>query len=114
MFVKIYHYHIRPDKTEEFLRIQERASKIYRKYISYRCVYLRDRDNPGLWLEIQWCCDEDTYRSAMDSINAEPEIERLWQEFQALLDPSDRTIREEYYEQVHSEDNLQESEKSGE
>lgn len=106
MFVKIYRYHIQPDKTDEFIKVQERASKIYGKYMSYRSVYLRDREKPGLWLEIQWCRDEDTYRRAMDSINAEPEIERLWQEFQALLDPNDRAIQEEYYEQVHSEGDL--------
>jgi len=104
VFVKIYRYHIRPNKTEEFLDIQKRAGKIYRKHVSYRVVYLKNKEDPRMWLEIQWCADEDTYRQAMNLINAEPGIKRLWQEFQEILDPSDPEIHEEYYEQIHSED----------
>jgi len=104
MFVKVYRYHIRPDKTKEFLDIQERAGKIYRKHLSYRVEYLQSRDDPGLWLEIQWCADEDTYRTALNSIDAEPGIKELWREFQKILDPGKPKIEEEYFEQVHTED----------
>ena len=106
MFVKIYRYHIRPDKAKEFLDIQKRAGEIYRKHVSYRVVYLKSQKDPGTWLEIQWCAVEDTYRKAIDLINAEPGIKRLWQEFQAVLDPKDPKIQEEYYEQVLSENSV--------
>lgn len=102
MFVKVYRYHIQSDKTDEFLGIQRRVGEIYSKHASYRSVYLRSRDEPGLWLEIQWCVDEDTYRHAMESINAEPGIGKLWQEFQMLLDPEKPGVQEECFEQVHS------------
>jgi hypothetical protein len=105
MSVKVYRYHIRPDKTAEFLDIQQRAGEIYRKYVSYRAVYLKSQDDPGLWLEIQWCSDEDAHRRAMESINAEPAIKQIWQEFQMILDPEKPKIEEEYFEQVHSEGN---------
>ena len=105
MFVKVYRYHIRPDKTEEFLNIQQRAGEIYRKHVSYRAVYLKNQDDPGLWLEIQWCSDEDVYRRAMESINAEPAIKELWQEFQLLLDPEKPGVQEERFEQIRAEDN---------
>ncbi len=106
MFVKVYRYHIQPAKMGEFLKIQERAAEIYRKHVSYRAVFLQSRDDPGLFLEIQWCRDEDTYRKAMDAINAEPGITQLWNEFETLLRPGDRTVSEEYYEQVRSEGDL--------
>ncbi|MGB7055354.1 MAG: hypothetical protein WBE28_08555 [bacterium] len=103
MFVKVYRYHIRSEKTEEFLDIQERAGKIYRRHVSYRAVYLKSQDDPGLCLEIQWCADEDTYRSAMERINSEPGIKELWQEFQILLDPEKPDIQEECFNQIRSE-----------
>lgn len=102
MFVKVYRYHIQPGKTDEFLDVQRRAGEIYSKHVSYRSVYLKSRDEPGLWLEVQWCADEDTYRHAMEVINAEPGIDRLWHEFQVLLDPEKPGVQEECYEQVHS------------
>lgn len=106
MFVKVYSYRIKLSKTQEFLDIQERAKHIYEKHIAYRAVHLQKNDDPCRWLEIHWYPDEAVYRRSMDLINAEPEIEQLWKEFQALLDPEDKTITEEYYYQVRSEDNL--------
>jgi hypothetical protein len=108
MFVKVYSYRIRPARAKEFLRIQERAGHIYRKHVAYRAVHLQKRDDPCQWLEIQWYSDEAAYRRSMELINAEPEIERLWREFQTVLDPEDRTIVEEYYNQMRAEGNLPE------
>ena len=106
MFVKVYRYHVQHDKTEQYLAIQERAGQIYQKHVRYRAVHLRSQDDPGLWLEIHWYPNEETYRRSMDLINAEPAIKQLWLEFKATLDPDDKEIHEEYYEQIRSEDSL--------
>ncbi len=103
MFVKVYRYHIQPDKIKEFLDIQERAGRIYKRHVSYRAVFLQSQDDPGLWLEIQWCGDENTYRKAVTAIDAEPEIKQLWREFQALLDPNDPVVQEERFEQTRAD-----------
>lgn len=106
MFVKVYRYRIKQEKIEEFLDIQRRACQIYQKHVTYRAVHLQRHDDPSHWLEIHWYPDQATYHHSMDLINAEPEIERLWQEFQTVLDPKDTAIYEECYEQVRSEGNL--------
>jgi len=106
MFVKVYRYRIRPEKTEKYFVIQERAGKIYQKHVRYRAVYLRSQDDSSLWQEIHWYPDEETYHRSMELINAEPEIKQLWREFQAILDPHDPEIHEEHYEQFRSEDSL--------
>lgn len=110
MFVKMYHYRILPGKTEQCLAIQQRAGRIYDKHIGYRVAILRSREDPKQWLEIHWYPNEETYRRGMDLINAEPEINRLWHEFQETLDPTDPTIREEFYEQLLFEDSLTDGE----
>ncbi len=106
MFVKVYHYRVQLEKTEEYLAIQERAGQIYQKHVRYHAVHLRNQDDPSLWMEIHWYPDEKTYRRSMDFINAEPAIKQLWREFQATLDRENPEIHEEYYGQVRSEDNL--------
>ena len=106
MFVKVYSYRIKPARVKDFLNIQEQAADIYRKHAAYRVVHLQKQDDPCQWLEIQWFEDEAAYRRSMDLINDEPEIERLWQKFQTVLDPGDNAITEEYYNQIRTEDNL--------
>ncbi len=106
MFVKAYRYRIQPEKTEKYLAIQERADQIYQKYVRYRAVWLRNQNDPSLWLEIHWYPDKETYRRGMEHINAEPEIKQLWQDFQETLDPHDSEIHEDYYEQLLSKDSL--------
>ena len=106
MYVKVYSYRIQPGKVKDFLDIQERADRIYKKHATYRVVHLQKVDDPCQWLEIQWYQDEAAYRRGVDLVNAEPEIKQLWQEFQSLLDLADNTVIEEHYNQIRSEDNL--------
>jgi hypothetical protein len=106
MFVKVYRYRIQPDKTDACLAIQERAARIYRKHIRYRSVHLRNLDDPCQWLEIHWYPDEETYRNRIDRINSDPEIDRLWSEFQGILDPDHDGVSEEMFEQLMVDENL--------
>ena len=48
MFVKIYEYHIKKDMEVFFLEIQEKASRIYNKYLSCDVMYLKSIDDETL------------------------------------------------------------------
>ena len=104
MFVKVYRYRVQPDKTEAYLSIQQKAAEIYRRYIHYRSVHLRSLEEPRQWLEIHWYPDEESYRKSIDRINSDPEIDRLWTEFQEILDPDNDGISEEIFEQVREDE----------
>jgi hypothetical protein len=106
MIVKVYRYRIQPDKTDAYLAIQERAARIYRKHIRYRSVHLRSLDDPSQWLEVHWYPDQETYRNRIDRINSDPEIDRLWSEFQGILDPDHDGVSEEMFEQLMVDENL--------
>lgn len=106
MFVKTYHYRILPEKTEQCLAIQQRAGQIYDRHVRSRVVILKSREDPKQWLEIHWYPNEEIYRRGMNLINAESEIDQLWQEFQETLDPAEPTVQEEFYEQLLFEDCL--------
>ncbi|WP_456278930.1 hypothetical protein [Bacillus sp. AK128] len=94
MFVKVYKYHIQNDKVDEYLSIQEKASKIYGKYIDLQTTYLQSIDDHTKWLEISKYKDENEYQKSMDLINKEFEIKELFKAFQCLL-VSDSEISEE-------------------
>ncbi|KAB2330684.1 hypothetical protein [Bacillus mesophilum] len=97
MFVKMYEYYIQDDKLEEFLVIQEKASKIYGRYLSFQTQYLQSKDDPTKWIEITRYNDEKEYIQSLELINQHPEIQALFKAFQSVLLTSKREIREGNY-----------------
>ncbi len=85
MFVKIYHYHIPKDKTEEFMKIQERAGELYGRYVEFETILLNDTKDETKWLEISRYKDEDAYRNSMELLDEETELYELFKDFKALL-----------------------------
>jgi len=100
MYLKVYEYHIMPDKLEEYFRIQEKVSHIYRKYIDSKTTYLQSNDDPTKWLEITTYKSEQDYQINIDLINEQAEIQILFNEFQALLIPENSHIKEEAFTKV--------------
>ena len=99
MFLKVYQYYIQIDKEQEYLSIQKRASKVYQKYVDVQTVYFRSSTEPAKWMEISKYRDEKEYLQAIKLINKDQEIKRLYNEFQAVLDPERSIVGEEsYYE----------------
>lgn len=100
MFVKTYSYRVQPDKLQEMLTIQQRASQAYARHVSVRSVLLKDQDDPDRWLEIQWFPDEQVFKKGMVAINSDEEISELWEAFQNTLAPGEQIIVEETFEQI--------------
>ncbi|WP_080848905.1 hypothetical protein [Cytobacillus gottheilii] len=97
MFVKVYEYYVQDDKLEEFLDIQEKASRIYGRYLLFHTQYLQSKDDPTKWLEITKYTDEKEYIQSLELINQHPEIQALFKAFQSVLLTHKREIREENY-----------------
>ncbi|MEG9295523.1 hypothetical protein V6B33_03595 [Mangrovibacillus sp. Mu-81] len=95
MFIKIYEYHIQPDKEQEHLNIQQKAGEIYSRHIDSHSLHLRSKENPSKWMEITRYRDEDEYKRSIDLINQCEEIQELFTEFQSLLTSDKNGIREE-------------------
>ena len=106
MFVKLYEYKIKPDKIQEFLVIQDSVSKIYKKSIKYRAIFLRNLENPSKIIEIHWYTNKEEYKNFIELINKRMEIKELWRKFKTIIDPKENDINEQYYEEIRIEDNL--------
>ncbi|WP_043932777.1 hypothetical protein [Bacillus sp. EB01] len=85
MFVKVYQYHIQKDKIDEYLAIQEKASKIYERYLDFHTMYLNSKVDATKWIEISIYKNENEYQLSMDLINQQEEIQELFKVFQSLL-----------------------------
>ena len=98
MFVKIYQYHIRKDKIETFLHIQEKAAEIYGQHLTFHTMYLNSKDEETKWMEISRFNDEDEYHRSIDMINKEEELQELYKKFQACL--LSEIIEEDFIEKM--------------
>jgi hypothetical protein len=98
MFVRICRYRVLPEMLEEHLAVQRRASAIYRRFLPEEPAYFQSQNDPCEWVEIHPFRDEASCRESTDRINREPEIISLWQEFQAMLDPTSPPVMEEFTE----------------
>jgi hypothetical protein len=95
MFIKIYEYHIQPDKEQEYLRIQQKAADIYSRHIDSQSIHLKSKEEPSKWMEITRYKNEDEYKRSIKLINQYKEIQELFKEFQSLLVSEKSEIREE-------------------
>ncbi|WP_312092352.1 hypothetical protein [Niallia sp.] len=100
MYVKIYEYHIKEEKIEDYLSIQEKASKIYKKHIESKTTYLQSNEDPTKWMEITTYNSEEDYLKNIAIINKNVEIQVLFNKFQALLLPGNNLIKEEDFTKI--------------
>ncbi|MGD6803873.1 hypothetical protein FZC79_17630 [Rossellomorea vietnamensis] len=97
MFVKVYQYHIQPEKEDEYLKIQERASEIYSRYVDAETFYFQSSGDKSKWMEITKYKSEAEYQRSIGLINEEEEIQELFEELQALLVSGKEEITEENF-----------------
>ncbi|WP_409296683.1 hypothetical protein V1498_02185 [Peribacillus sp. SCS-26] len=104
MYVKVYQYHIKQDKQEEYLRLQKRTLQIYKRYTKYETLYLNSEADESKWIEImRYDSREDCSRST-ENINRHPEIQGLFEEFEKLLSEEKKEITEDNFHLVIIED----------
>ena len=95
MFVKVYQYHIRKDKENEFFAIQEKVFDLYRKHIDVHITYLQSKTDETKWLEMATYKNEAEYIQSIQQINEEQEIQSLFSAFQLILVDGKQEIIEE-------------------
>lgn len=95
MFVKMYQYHIQPDKVEEYLHIQEKALEIYSSYLQFHTMYFKSNEDETKWVEISRYKNKEEYQKSIEIINEHSEIQVLFAHFQSLLVPEKSEISEE-------------------
>lgn len=96
MYVKMYTYHVRPERVNDYLIIQKRADLIYSKFVLKHSFHLNNRDEPSKWVEIHQYESEEHYREAITKINTEQEMNELFVQFLDVLIPHTAIVEEDY------------------
>lgn len=99
MYVKIYRYRIQPDKVGRYLEIQRQATVYTRDTFNYEISLLRSKEDPWEWTEIHRYWVKESFERASIVADSEPELKRLFPEFQRTMDPNDRGIKSESFQQ---------------
>lgn len=95
MFVKVYQYHIRKEKVNEFFAIQEKAAQAYGKFLDFHTIFLNSKEDETKWFEITRYKNEAEYKRSLGVINEQEEIQDLFASFQSLLVSEKREITDE-------------------
>jgi hypothetical protein len=96
VFVKLYSYHIKSDKEEEYLKIQQEAEGIYSRFIDEKTLHLQSKTDKTKWLEIHIYKNEKIYNDSIQIINQQPEIQVLYKRFLEVITSVEEMAEEDY------------------
>lgn len=84
LFIETHTYNVVENRIDRYLDIQRRVRKIYFRYgcLGYE-VFKGADDN---WLEINKYKDREHYENVKNSVDLDPEIEVLWNEFCSIVE----------------------------
>jgi hypothetical protein len=98
MYIKIFRYRVLPQKSDAFLAIQQQAAALQRRHLASQVNYYRQSNDPNIWMEVHRYEDAADFHRRVEGMQRDPEMRRLWQAFQGLLDPNFPPVLEQYEE----------------
>jgi hypothetical protein len=104
MFVKVYTYHVIPEKEQDFVDVLAKAERIYAKYINKHSLILKNRNDSTKWMEIHTYQDEKAYTKSIEMINQHPDIQDLYTKFLNLIHPEEELTEEDFQVMTLRED----------
>ncbi|MEH7443502.1 hypothetical protein V7201_14425 [Bacillus sp. JJ1122] len=99
MFIKVYTYHVIPEREQDFLEIQAQVENVYSRYVEKQSLFLKSKDGNTKWREIQIYKDETSYNESIKIIDQQKEIIDLYTRFMEVIISKEELI-EENYEQI--------------
>jgi hypothetical protein len=98
MFLRIFRYRVQAELRDRHLALQARASRLYQRYVTNPVGYFRRAADPSIWVELHHYVDREECQKVAIEVAADPELARLWKDFQETLDPSYPPTLEEFTE----------------
>jgi quinol monooxygenase YgiN len=85
MFVVVYHYLVPIEKTKQYILLEKQATKVYMEYGCLGVEIYRDAKDPRRWMEINRFRDREHYNEVIGTVDEDPRIKRLYDEFMSLF-----------------------------
>ncbi|WLR57525.1 hypothetical protein LC048_12090 [Mesobacillus subterraneus] len=97
MFVKIYSYHIKSGKEQEYLKIQGEADRVYSRFLDKKTLHLQSKTDKTKWLEIHTYENENVFNDTIQIIDQQPEIQVLYKRFLEVITSLEEISEENYH-----------------
>ena len=101
LYIVVYHYKIPIDKTIDYFRLEKRAIEAYMENGCVKVEIYRDAENPQRWMEINRFHDREHYLRVASTLDDDPRISQLFEEFQELLGGAEcEPEKKEYFHMI--------------
>lgn len=100
MFVVTYHYMMPMEKTKRYVMLEKQAIDIYLEHGCLAVEIYRDAKDPRRWMEINRFRDRAHYNEVIASVDEDPRIKPLFEEFIGLLKEGEQPEKTTYYRMI--------------
>ena len=101
LYIVVYHYKIPIDKTIEYFKLEKKAIEAYLENGCVKVEIYRDAEDPQRWMEINRFMDREHYQRVASTLDEDPRISQLFEEFQELLcDAEYEPEKKEYFHMI--------------
>ncbi|MCW4050065.1 MAG: antibiotic biosynthesis monooxygenase [Candidatus Bathyarchaeota archaeon] len=100
MFIVVYYYRIPKDKTIDYFTIEKQAIEIYLESGCVGIEIYRDSEDPDRWMEINRFQSKEHYEKVSATLDEDPRISQLYEEFKELLGGAEYLPEKETYFQM--------------
>ena len=97
MFVAIYHYKMSPEKTKQYIMLEKEAIQIYLEHGCLEVEIYRNAKDPQRWMEINRFRDWEHYNEVIASVDKDPRIAPLFEQFIKLFNGDDNQPEKSTY-----------------
>ena len=96
MFIVTYRYNISPEKSRDYIPLEQKAIQIYLEHGCLGVEIYRDPHNPRKWMEVNKYHDEKHFEDVSAAVEADPRIEALFEEFLGLFEQGNAPPKDTY------------------
>lgn len=100
MFVVTYHYTMSAEKTKQYIMLEKKAIEIYLEHGCLAVEIYRDAKDPRRWMEINRFRDRTHYTEVIASVDEDPRIKPLFEEFIGLFEEGNQPEKTTYYRMI--------------
>lgn len=100
MFVVTYHYTMSAEKTKQYIMLEKKAIEIYLEHGCLAVEIYRDAKDPRRWMEINRFRDRTHYTEVIASVDEDPRIKPLFEEFIGLFEEGNQPEKATYYRMI--------------
>lgn len=100
MFVVTYQYTIPMEKTKQYVAVEKQAIEIYLEHGCLGVEIYRDSKDPRRWMELNRYRDRQHYNEVIASVDEDPRIKPLFEEFIDLFGEGSQPEKTTYYRMI--------------